>query len=120
MSVLDKLKKGVSSTAKKAAVETAYLTAKTSNKFPHSEQLAQYLAILNRIRSQLTLKEKIGQMGDKNRELLSLQDRMGLEFQTQTTDASVNQEEKELIFKLFAQATALDVTKHQSLVQPLE
>jgi len=85
--MLKKLKKTVEDTAQKASLETAYLRAKASGKWQHVEEIGRAVATLNRIRSQLQLQEKIGQMTDCNKELFSVEDRGGLDFTAAAEDS---------------------------------
>jgi len=86
--MLGKLKSAASGAATKTGLEAAYLKNKTTkNGFQHVEEVAQWIVVLNRIRNQLTLKDKLSKVLESTTGLIKDEDKGSTEFINLSADA---------------------------------
>lgn len=100
-------------------MEAAYVKAKSSkNGFPHVEEVAQWIVVLNRIRKQLDLRDKLAKMSESLIALSKDEDKGSTEFLQYSNDAQNPGVGK--IFKVFGDAHHSIVQKRQAHIDELQ
>jgi len=82
------IKSVASSAATKTGLEAAYVKNKTGkNGFKHVEEVAQWIVVLNRIRTQTGLRDKLAKILDDHSGLVKDEDKSSTEFISLSADA---------------------------------
>jgi len=86
--MLKSIKSVASSAATKTGLEAAYVKNKTAkNGFQHVEEVAQWIVVLNRIRTQTGLRDKLNKLLDDHSGLVKDEDKSSTEFISLSADA---------------------------------
>jgi hypothetical protein len=86
--MLKSLSKAASTVSTKTGLEAAYVKNKTAkNGFQHIEEVAQWIVVLNRIRTQTALRDKLAKIMDDHAGLSKDEDKSSTEFINLSSDA---------------------------------